>query len=164
MQAINKQFYNLVIPRYLQFEKMLIRPAFVYFDFCNVKWQKWTLKRNQNSSESKSSGDELGTFLIGKVWHYRPHGPDPWMCHKVRISPALTTKGYKTIITNNKFRAFLVGGASSNQCYEYKLKGHVLKERKFMNTCRAYFADALRSDRFIYAIGGRGNQDLVEYE
>lgn len=48
--------------------------------------------------------------------------------------------------------------------YEYKLKKHVLKERKSMNTCRAYFADALRSDRFIYAIGGRGNQDLVEYE
>lgn len=33
-----------------------------------------------------------------------------------------------------------------------------------MHTCRAYFADAQRNDRFIYVIGGRGNQDLVEFE
>jgi hypothetical protein len=33
-----------------------------------------------------------------------------------------------------------------------------------MHTCRAYFADAQRNDRYIYAIGGRGNQALVEFE
>jgi hypothetical protein len=57
-----------------------------------------------------------------------------------------------------------MGGANSNQNYEYILKRNVLKERKFMLTCRAYFADSQRNDRFIYAIGGRGNQNLVEYE
>ena len=57
-----------------------------------------------------------------------------------------------------------MGGANSNQNYEYVLRRNVLKERKFMNMSRAYFADAQRNDRFIYAIGGRGNQNLVEYE
>lgn len=76
----------------------------------------------------------------------------------------MKTKGYKTIITNVKFRAFLMGGANSTQNYEYILKKNVLKERKFMHTCRAYFADAQRNDRYIYVIGGRGSQDLVEFE
>lgn len=58
----------------------------------------------------------------------------------------------------------MIGGANSNQNYEYILKRNVLKERKFMHTCRAYFADAIREDRYIYAIGGRGNQNLVEFE
>lgn len=57
-----------------------------------------------------------------------------------------------------------MGGANSCQNYEYILKKNVLKERKFMHTCRAYFADAQRDDRYIYAIGGRGNQNLVEFE
>jgi hypothetical protein len=122
---------------------MTIRPAFIYFDFTNVKWQKRLIQKNANSSESKSSGDELGTFLYSTVWHYRPHAlPNPWTPHKVKISPAIKTKGYKTIITNVRFRAFLIGGANSNQVYEYILKRNVLKERKFMHTCRAYFADA----------------------
>lgn len=55
----------------------------------------------------------------------------------------------------------MMGGTDSSQNYEYVLKRNVLKERKFMHTCRAYFADCLRSDRYIYAIGGRGNQALV---
>lgn len=33
-----------------------------------------------------------------------------------------------------------------------------------MQICRAYFADALRSERYIYAIGGRGSQNLTEFE
>ena len=144
---------------------MLIRPAFVYFDFSNVKWQKRVSEKNAHSSECKSSGDELGTFLYGNVWFYRAYTkPSQWTYNQVKISPALKTKGFKTVITNNRFRAFLMGGANSNQNYEYILKRNVLKERKFMHTCRSYFADAQRNDRFIYAIGGRGNQNLVEYE
>lgn len=107
----------------------------------------------------------MGTFLFGNVWFYRPHAVNrEWECHQVKISPALKTKGYKTVITNSRFRTFIIGGANSNQNYEYVLKRNVLKERKFMNMSRAYFADAQRNDRFIYAIGGRGNQNLVEYE
>ncbi len=33
-----------------------------------------------------------------------------------------------------------------------------------MHTYRAYFADVQRNDRFIYAIGGRGNKLHVEFE
>ena len=52
----------------------------------------------------------------------------------------MQTKGYKTIITNVRFRAFMMGGTNSSQNYEYVLKRNVLKERKFLHTCRAYFA------------------------
>ena len=73
------------------------------------------------------------------------------------MSPAMRTKGHKTVITNTRFRAFIMGGANSVQNFEYILKRNVLKERKSMNVCRSYFADAQRDDRYIYAIGGRGN-------
>mmetsp|Transcript_5568 Transcript_5568/g.9556 ORF Transcript_5568/g.9556 Transcript_5568/m.9556 type:complete len:320 (-) Transcript_5568:157-1116(-) len=57
-----------------------------------------------------------------------------------------------------------MGGTNSAQNYEFVLQKKGVKPRKFMHTCRAYFADAQRSDRYIYAIGGRGNQALVEFE
>ena len=57
-----------------------------------------------------------------------------------------------------------MGGNNSKQNYEYVLQKNCLKSRKFMHTCRAYFADAQRNDRYIYVIGGRGNQDLIEFE
>ena len=57
-----------------------------------------------------------------------------------------------------------MGGSNSRQNYEYILKKNVLKERKSMSVCRAYFADAIRNERYVYAIGGRGNQSLVEFE
>mmetsp|Transcript_39537 Transcript_39537/g.60378 ORF Transcript_39537/g.60378 Transcript_39537/m.60378 type:complete len:212 (+) Transcript_39537:202-837(+) len=165
LQILSKKFYELVIPRYLQHRSMTVRPTFVYFNFQNVKWQKWQIQRNANSSESKSSGDEMGTFLFGDIWYYYHDAkPIPWKCHKIKISPALVTKGFKTVITNTRFRAFLIGGTNSAQNYEYILSRNVLKERKFMHTCRAYFADCQKDDRYIYAIGGRGDQSLIEFE
>ena len=115
LQVLSKKFYDLVIPRMLQFESMIIRPTFIYFDFGNVKWQKRQIQKASHSSESKSSGDEMGTFLFSNVWHYRVNAlPNPWTAHKVKISPAIKTKGFKTIITNTRFRAFLMGGANSS--------------------------------------------------
>ena len=143
---------------------MSVRPSFVYFNFQDVKWQKREAQKNAHSSESKSSGDELGNFLYSKLWLYQANALNPWTEKKIKISPAMETKGYKVIITNVRFRAFMMGGTNSRQNYEYILKKNVLKERKFMHTCRAYFADVQRSDRYIYAIGGRGNQALVEFE
>jgi len=56
----------------------------------------------------------MGTFLYSTVWHYRPYAlPNPWVPFQIKISPAIKTKGFKTIITNVKFRAFLMGGANS---------------------------------------------------
>mgnify|MGYP000728032392 CR=1 FL=1 len=54
----------------------------------------------------------------------------------------MQTSGYKTVITNGRFRVFIMGGTNSNQNYEYVHRRTTLKELKFMNTCRAYFADA----------------------
>lgn len=143
---------------------MTIRPSFIYVNFSDVKWQRRLNQINAHSSESKGSGDELGTFLYTNIWHYYARSEKPWHAHKVKISPAMQTSGYKTIITNDRFRVFIMGGTNSNQNYEYVPRRTTLKECKFMNTCRAYFADAQRSDRYIYAIGGRGNQSLVEFE
>jgi len=33
LQILNKTFYNLVIPRFLQYKTMTIRPTLVYFNF-----------------------------------------------------------------------------------------------------------------------------------
>ena len=79
-----------------------------------MKWQKRQLQSNLPSSESKSSGDELGTFLYSSVWHYHARAQNPWSVKKIKISPAMVTKGYKTIITNIKFRAFMMGGTDSS--------------------------------------------------
>jgi len=114
MQGLCKKCYDLVIPRFLQYESMAIRPTFVYFNFQEIKWQKWQIQRNANSSESKSSGDELGTFLFGDIWLYHHDAkPNPWTCRKIKISPVMVTKGFKTVITNVRFRAFLMGGTNS---------------------------------------------------
>lgn len=70
--------------------------------------------KNAHSSESKSSGDELGTFLYTNVWFYHADAkPNPWTSRKIKISPAMVTKGYKTVITNTRFRAFMIGGTNS---------------------------------------------------
>ena len=70
--------------------------------------------KNAHSSESKSSGDELGTFLYTHVWFYHADAkPNPWTARKIKISPAMVTKGYKTVITNTRFRAFMIGGTNS---------------------------------------------------
>lgn len=79
----------------------------------------------------------------------------------MRISPSLITKGYKTIITNSRFRAYLIGGNNSKQNYEYLLERRVFKERAYMSSKRAYFAHAIKNDRYIYAIGGRGDSGLT---
>ena len=134
LQIINKTFYNIVIPRYLQHRVMMVRPTFVYFNFQDVKWQKRQIMKNAHSSESKSSGDELGTFLYGEVCHYfHDARPNPWRRSKIRISPALATKGHRTVITNKRFRAFLIGGINSAQNYEYLLQRNNLKPRRFMH-------------------------------
>ena len=109
----------------------------------------------KHSSESKSSDDDLGTFFFAKVWYFYNKATNPW------ISPSLITKGYKTIITNSRFRAYLIGGNNSKQNFEYLLERRVFKERSCMNHKRAYFAHAIRSDRFIYVIGGRGDSSLT---
>jgi hypothetical protein len=93
---------------------MSVRPSFVYFNFQDVKWQKRDALKNAHSSESKSSGDELGTFLYSKLWLYQANSKRPWSDKKIKISPAMQTKGYKTIITNVRFRAFMMGGSNSN--------------------------------------------------
>ena len=70
-------------------------------------------EKEKHSSESKSSDDDHGTFFYARVWFYYPLATNPWLSHQVRISPSLITKGFKTIITNKRFRAYLIGGNSS---------------------------------------------------
>ena len=59
----------------------------------------------------------------------------------------MITKGYKTIITNRRFRAYLTGGNNSRQNYEFLLERKVFKERAQMVHKRAYFAHAIRNDK-----------------
>ena len=93
---------------------MIVRPTFIYVDFSDVKWQKRQILKNAHSSESKSSGDELGTFLYTNIWLYYANAlPSPWTPRKIKISPVMATKGYKTVITNCRFRAFVIGGNNS---------------------------------------------------
>lgn len=40
----------------------------------------------------------------------------------------------------------------------------VLKERNFMNYKRAYFANVIKSDRWIYVIGGRGDPMQTNFD
>jgi len=93
---------------------MIVRPTFIYVDFSDVKWQKRQILKNAHSSESKSSGDELGTFLYTSIWLYWANAlPNPWSARRIKISPVMSTKGYKTVITNCRFRAFIMGGNNS---------------------------------------------------
>jgi len=49
---------------------------------------------------------------------------------QLRISPAMMTKGgFKTIITQKRFRAFLIGGTNSKQNWEYLLDRKTFRPR-----------------------------------
>ena len=99
---------------------MRVRPTFIFFDFSEIKSQIRIRERNKHSSESKSSDDDYGKFFYAKVWYFYANSlPNPWSSSLIRISPSLITKGYRTIITNKRFRAFLVGGSNSRQTYEF---------------------------------------------
>mmetsp|Transcript_16106 Transcript_16106/g.15504 ORF Transcript_16106/g.15504 Transcript_16106/m.15504 type:complete len:81 (+) Transcript_16106:336-578(+) len=80
------------------------------------------------------------------------------------MSPSIVTKGYRTVITSVRFRAFLIGGTNSRQNYEFIYDRKVLKERSFMNCKRAYFSSAIKQDKFIYIIGGRGDPSFTNLE
>ena len=163
MQQLNKKAYNFIIPRYLQQSTLTVRPTFLFVDFSDIRSQMRNREKEKHSSESKSSDDDKGTFFFARVWffHVNAH-PNPWSSQQVRISPSLVTKGFKTIITSGRFRAYLIGGSNSKQCYEYLLPRKLLKERQFMLHKRSYFANATRSDRYLYVIGGRGDSNLTK--
>jgi len=104
-------------------------------------------EKEKHSSESKSSDDDLGTFFFAKLWYFHANAENPWSSHQVRISPSLITKGYKTIITNRRFRGYLIGGTNSRQNYEYILDRRIFKERVQMVHKRAYFAHVTKNDK-----------------
>ena len=57
-----------------------------------------------------------------------------------------------------------MGGTNSRQNYEFQIERKVLKERSFMNYKRAYFANVIKSDRWVYVIGGRGDPMLTNFD
>eukprot|EP00347_Sterkiella_histriomuscorum_P007939 403346987 len=132
-------------------------------DFSDIRSQMRNREKEKHSSESKSSDDDRGTFFFAKVWFFHVNATDPWSHSLIRISPSLITKGYKTIITHKRFRAYLIGGNNSRQNYEFILERKVFKERAQMKHKRAYYAHSIKNDKYIYVIGGRGDSELTQF-
>lgn len=81
LQILNKKFYIFVIPRYLQKDTMTVRPTFIFIDFSDIRSQMRIREKEKHSSESKSSDDDLGTFLFSKVWYFHNKASNPWSSH-----------------------------------------------------------------------------------
>ena len=67
-----------MIPRFLKYETFSVRPTFVFLDFSDIRSQVRQREKEKHSSESKSSDDDLGTFLYSKVWFYHVNATIPW--------------------------------------------------------------------------------------
>jgi hypothetical protein len=74
-----------------------------------------------------------------------------------------TKGGFKTIITQKRFRAFLIGGTNSKQNWEFMLDRKLFRPRQSMILKRAYYAHCLKQDKFIYIIGGRGDSQGTSF-
>jgi hypothetical protein len=75
----------------------------------------------------------------------------------------MTKGGFKTIITQKRFRAFLIGGTNSKQNWEFMLDRKTFRPRSSMYLKRAYYAYCLKQDKFVYIIGGRGDSTASSY-
>ena len=69
----------------------------------------------------------------------------------------MTKGGFRTIITQNSFRALLIGGSNSRQNWEFQIERKTFRSRAYMNLKRAYFAYCVKDDKEVYVIGGRGD-------
>lgn len=115
--------------------------------------------REQNSSEAKSSDDTgFSEFWVARVWLFYSVARDPWTYAQVFTPPSMLTKGgYKTVITQGRFRCFIIGGTNSRQNWEFNLERKAFRPRAQMIFKRAYFSFCVKQDQFVYAIGGRGD-------
>jgi hypothetical protein len=165
MQALCRSCYHLTIPRFMRRTELVVRPDFVFFDFSSIKQQQRVWLKEKYSSEAKSSDDEFGRLLYARVWYFNmatvkqgSSDYNPWTFQQIRISPSMMTKGgYRTVVTQNRFRAFLIGGNNSRQVWEYQLDRKKFRSRANMVLKRAYFAHAVKDERDIYVVGGRGD-------
>ena len=114
IQIMCRVMYDFTVPRFLRNRQMTIRPDFVFFDFSSIRQQIQTYQNQCHSSEAKSSDDDFGKFFYSRVWFFNSLAENPWTFTQVSIPPSISTKGgFKTIITNKRFRCFLVGGSNS---------------------------------------------------
>jgi N-acetylneuraminic acid mutarotase len=75
----------------------------------------------------------------------------------------VTKGGFRTIITSGRFRAYLIGGTNSKQNWEFQLERKTFRARASMLLKRAYFAFAVKEDKEIYVVGGRGDLQAQNY-